>query len=182
MTCDFLPFTLSILLTGQPVMFYIKALGWRFYNSKSFIPNGLTSPFEKNTSRFLSSILCDSTRISSFICHDGSRDLFSPKPWPQSLFSYSWQGSQIYYGSPRFLESTQPRLMRPLPSFWNKIKPYGVIPNSKFVWNSNANRLELAFLGKNRKDSRAYVISSLNKTFVNSGTKLCRVSGTSNII
>ena len=42
---------LSIPPTGQPVVLCIRALGWQFYNSKSFIPNGSASPFGKITIR-----------------------------------------------------------------------------------------------------------------------------------
>ena len=100
---------------------------------------------------------------------------------PQSPSSYSRQGSQTRWGSPRSLGSTQHRPMRPLSSFRNRTKPCRVTPDSKPIRNSNADRSELAFLGKNCKDSRAYAVSIWNRAFADSGTKLRRVSGTSNI-
>ena len=72
--------------------------------------------------------------------------------------------------------------MRLLSSFRSRTKPCKVILDNKPIRNNNANRLELVFLKKNCKNSWAYAISNSNKAFANSGTKLHRVSKTSNII
>ena len=152
-----------------------KALGWRFYNSKSSIPNGSASPFRKSTSRPLSLVLYDSTKILFFVIMTARRS-------PQSFSSYSWQGNQTRWGSPRSLGSIQPRSIRPVSSLQNRIKPCRITPDNKPIQNNNANCSELTLLEKNCKDSRAYAVSSWNRIFVDSRTKLHKVSGTSNII
>ena len=73
-TRDLLPLTLSIPPTGQPVVLCVRSLGWRFYNSKSSIPNGSASPFGRITFRpFVFRPLSDMTTARLVLCPSACR-------------------------------------------------------------------------------------------------------------
>ena len=63
---EYLPYQLT---SNAPA----EVLSWWFYNSKSSILNRSASLFRKNMSRPLFLVLCNGTRISFFIHHNGSK-------------------------------------------------------------------------------------------------------------
>ena len=135
LTRNFILFTLSILLIGQPVVLCIRALGWQYYNSKSSILNGSTSQFRKSV-------------VKIFVFWPLS---FAIAPQACLLSAAAAARTRLYQNLNRslflpLLLSKVNKLVKEalrahfLLSIWSKTKPCGVMLISKPIRTSKATR------------------------------------------
>ena len=154
LTRNLLLFTLSILSIGQSVVFCIRILGWRFYNSKNSIPNRLASSFGgSNIEIFI-------FWFPSFAMAPQSRLLFAAVVARTCLHQSLSCSLSLFILLGKMNKLVEKALEAQfLSSFQSKTKLYGVIPNSKPIRTNKIKHSKIAFLRKNYEDSRDFVNS-----------------------